>query len=220
MVIEEPNVDAVVIGAGASGSLIAAKLAVAGKRTLLLDAGPGWTTADLISSPIWSRRLKWDAGTTTTGAQPINVGFNAGYGFGGSALHHYACWFRLHPEDFRMQSLYGRGQDWPISYDELRPFYDQVQREMGLSGDATAEVWRPAGDPYPMPPLADAAGDQFRRVQWSTRLHLRRLVRRWLPDRRAGEPACHLPTAGRAGRRRHPADEHCDPHPAKPGKAS
>jgi choline dehydrogenase-like flavoprotein len=154
VVIEERNVDAVVIGAGASGSLIAAKLARAGKRTLLLDAGPGWTTADLISSPIWSRRLKWDAGTTTTGAQPINVGFNAGCGFGGSALHHYACWFRLHPEDFRMRSLYGRGQDWPISYDELRPFYDQVQREMGLSGDATAEVWRPTGDPYPMPPLA------------------------------------------------------------------
>ncbi len=146
--------DAVVVGAGAAGSLVAAKLATAGKRTLVLDAGPGWTTADLVSSPIWARRLKWDPGTSASGgAQPINVGFNAGYGLGGAALHHYACWFRLHPEDFRMQSLYGRGQDWPITYADLRPFYDRVQREVGISGDAAAEVWRPEGDPYPMPPL-------------------------------------------------------------------
>ncbi len=153
--VTDARYDVVIVGAGAAGSLIAAKLAAAGKRTLVLDAGPGWTTADLISSPIWARRLKWDPGTATTGgAQPINVGFNAGYGLGGSALHHYACWFRLHPEDFHLQSLYGRGLDWPITYEDLRPFYDQVQREVGISGDAEAEVWRPAGDPYPMPPLA------------------------------------------------------------------
>lgn len=146
--------DAVVVGAGAAGSLIASELAAAGKRVLVLDAGPGWTTGDLVSSPIWSRRLKWNpGGAATAGAQPINVGFNAGYGLGGSALHHYACWFRLHPEDFRMSSLHGRGEDWPIAYEGLRPFYDRVQREVGISGDAAAEVWRPAGDPYPMPPL-------------------------------------------------------------------
>ena len=146
--------DAVVIGAGAAGSLSAAKLAGAGKRVLVLDAGPGWTVADLVSSPIWARLLKWDLGPSASGgAQPINVGFNAGYGLGGVALHHYACWFRLHPEDFRMRSPHGRGQDWPITYEELRPFYDWVQREVGISGDAAAEVWRPAGDPYPMPPL-------------------------------------------------------------------
>ncbi len=70
-----------------------------------------------------------------------------------SALHHHACWFRLHPEDFHMRSLHGRGQDWPITYGDLRPFYDRVQREVGISGDAAAEVWRPEGEPYPMPPL-------------------------------------------------------------------
>ncbi len=135
--------DALVVGAGAAGSLVAAKLAAAGKRPLVLDAGPGWTIADLVSSPIWARRLKWDPGPSTSrGAQPINVGFNAGYGLGGAALHHYACWFRLHSEDFHMRSLYGRGQDWPIAYADLRPFYDQMQREVGISGDAAAEVWR------------------------------------------------------------------------------
>jgi choline dehydrogenase-like flavoprotein len=61
VVSRDPSFDAVIVGAGAAGSLIAAKLAAAGKRTLVLDAGPAWTTADLISSPIWSRRLKWDS---------------------------------------------------------------------------------------------------------------------------------------------------------------
>lgn len=52
-----------------------------------------------------------------------------------------------------MNSRFARGLDWPLSYEDLRPLYDQVQREVGISGDASAEVWRPPGDPYPMPPL-------------------------------------------------------------------
>ncbi len=86
--------------------------------------------------------------------------FNSGTGYGGSALHHYACWFRLHPEDFEFHSRNGVGSDWPISYGDLRPHYDRVQEEVGLSGDAEAEVWRPDGAPYPMPPLPTfAQGD-------------------------------------------------------------
>ena len=45
-----------------------------------------------------------------------------------------------------------RGSDWPIEYGDLRPHYDAVQREVGISGDAALEVWRPPGDDYPMPP--------------------------------------------------------------------
>ncbi|MGH6975732.1 MAG: GMC family oxidoreductase N-terminal domain-containing protein, partial [Stellaceae bacterium] len=62
-------------------------------------------------------------------------------------------WPRLHSADFRMKSLYGKGLDWPISYDDLRPYYDRIQTEVGVSGDHVAEVWRPAGAPYPMPAL-------------------------------------------------------------------
>ena len=199
---EEPF-DVIVVGAGAAGSLLAAKLAAAGKRTLVPDAGPGWTRADLVSSPIWARRLKWDPGTAATGgAQPINVGFNAGYGLGGSALHHYACWFKLHPEDFRLRSLHGRGLDWPITYDDLRPYYDWVQREVGISGDAAAELWRPAGDPYPMPPLNLTL--QGRRSQRASRLRAseRRQCRRqstpWCTT--TARPVCMTAGATRAAR--------------------
>jgi choline dehydrogenase-like flavoprotein len=146
--------DVAIVGAGAAGSLLAAKLAQAGKKTVVLEAGPGWRGNDLFSSQIWARRLKWSpAPVIAVGRNPIGNGFNAGFGVGGSALHHYANWFRLHPEDFAEATAYGRGLDWPIAYEDLRPYYDRIQREVGLSGDSIAEVWRPPGEPYPMPPL-------------------------------------------------------------------
>jgi choline dehydrogenase-like flavoprotein len=146
--------EVVVVGSGAAGSLIAATLAQAGKQVLILEGGPERGSADLISSQIWARRLKWAGPAVDTGGRdPLSVGFGSGWGTGGSAVHHYACWFRLHPEDFEMGRRFGTGLDWPISYDALRPYYDRVQRDVGISGDATLEVWRPEGEPYPMPPL-------------------------------------------------------------------
>lgn len=148
------KVDAVIVGSGAAGSLLAAKLSQAGRKVLILEAGPKRGMGDLISSQIWARRLKWAGPTVETGGQdPLSVGFGSGWGTGGAAMHHYACWFRLHPEDFEMKSRFGKGLDWPLSYDELRPSYDQVQREVGISGDAEKEIWRPQGQAYPMPPL-------------------------------------------------------------------
>lgn len=148
------KVDVVIVGAGAAGSLMAAYLAEAGKSVVVLDAGPGWQEKDLISSQIWARRLRWGgAPVESTGTHPYAYTFNAGWGLGGAALHHYGTWPRLHEEDFRMQTLYGKGVDWPISYDDLRPHYDFIQEEVGLSGDAGAEIWRPDGAPYPLPPV-------------------------------------------------------------------
>jgi len=148
------KVDVVIVGSGASGSLFAAKLAEGGKRVVVLEAGPEQMLDDLYSSQIWSRRLKWGGAVSeSVGNDPISVNFNQGWGTGGAALHHYAVWLRLHPEDFEVQSRFGRGLDWPLSYEDLRPFYDRIQAAVGISGDAEAEVWRPPGAPYPMPPL-------------------------------------------------------------------
>ncbi|WP_353226710.1 GMC family oxidoreductase [Novosphingobium sp.] len=152
------RVDAVIVGAGAAGNVFAAVLAEAGKSVLVLDPGPAWKPADLYSSAIWSRRLRWGGPPVeSTGANAFGAGFNAGWGTGGAALHHYGTWPRLMPADFTMQSDHGKGLDWPIGYDDLRPFYDRVQTEVGVSGDAVAEIWRPAGEPYPLPPLQQFA---------------------------------------------------------------
>lgn len=150
----EATADLLVIGSGAAGSVIAAQAARAGKRVLILEAGPPRQLADLISSQIWARRLKWSgAAVEETGNLGIGHGFNAGWGTGGSALHQYAVWPRLHENDFKLYSQHGRGLDWPIEYQDLRPYYDRVQEAVGLSGDASKETWRPPGAAYPMAPL-------------------------------------------------------------------
>src|SRR5262249_57757298 len=77
-----------------------------------------------------------------------------GWGAGGAALHHSANSPRLLPHDFRIRSEHNRAHDWPISYEDVAPFYDKVAQEIGVSGDAAAEeLWRPKGQRYPMPPM-------------------------------------------------------------------
>jgi len=148
------KVDVLIVGAGAAGSVVAASAAQRGKQVLVLEAGPARQLSDLTSSQIWARRLKWSgAPVEEEGNLKIGHNFNAGWGSGGSALHQYAVWPRLHEGDFSVRSDHGRGLDWPLDYADLRPFYDLIQAEVGLSGDASVEKWRPPGEKYPMPAL-------------------------------------------------------------------
>ena len=148
------KVDTLIVGAGASGCLVAAKSARAGQNVLILEAGPERKLEDLFSSQIWARKLKWGgAHVEEEGNLKIGHAFNSGYGTGGSALHHFAVWPRLHANDFKVRDTYGVGLDWPFEYAELQPYYDRIQKEIGISGDASQETWRPPGDAYPMPAL-------------------------------------------------------------------
>ena len=112
---------------GASGSVYAAVLAKAGKKVVVMDNGPDWQTSDLISSDIWGRRIK-PAGAPfiLEGKHPVSMGAQGGWGVGGAALHYFANFPRLLPNDFRIKSEHGRAHDWPISYDDVAPWYDKV----------------------------------------------------------------------------------------------
>jgi choline dehydrogenase-like flavoprotein len=153
--MKNEKVDVVIVGAGASGSVYAAVLAKAGKKVVLLDNGPDWQLSDLISSDIWGRRIKpAGAPVVLEGKHPFGYTSQAGWGVGGAALHYFANFPRYLPTDFKIKSEHNRAHDWPISYDDVAPFYDKVAADIGVSGDAKAEEkWRPAGKPYPMPPM-------------------------------------------------------------------
>lgn len=154
MVTVRDKVDLLVVGSGAAGSVFAAEASAAGKQVVLLEAGPARTPDDLVSSQLWARRQKWGgAHVEEDGNHRVGHNFNAGWGTGGSTMHHYGVWPRLHENDFRTFTEYGRGLDWPFQYAELRPYYDRIQAAIGLSGDATRERWRPPGAAYPMPPV-------------------------------------------------------------------
>src|SRR6266496_2683529 len=149
------KVDVVVVGAGASGSVYAAVLAKAGKKVVVLEQGPDWKLSDLVSSDFWGRRIKTaGAPFLLEGRNPMGYAYQSGWGVGGAALHYFANFPRLLPNDFKVKSEHNRGLDWPISYKDVAPYYDKVARDVGVSGDAKAEeIWRPAGAPYPMPPM-------------------------------------------------------------------
>jgi choline dehydrogenase-like flavoprotein len=149
------KVDVVIVGAGASGSTFAAVLARAGKTVLLLEQGPDWQLSDLISSDIWGRRVK-PAGAPfrLEGKNPYGYAYQSGWGVGGAALHYFANFPRLLPSDFNIKREHNRALNWPIGYSDVAPYYDKVARDVGVSGDAKAEeIWRPPGEPYPMPPM-------------------------------------------------------------------
>lgn len=149
----QEKVDVVIVGAGPSGSVMAALLAEAGRSVRVLEQGPDRKPEQFYSSQAWSRRLYWSTPHVEDPNHTVHLPAGAGSGIGGTAVHHSALWPRFSEVDFRRRSLFGTGFDWPLEYSDLAPFYDAVQAEVGLSGDAGAEVWRPAGAPYPLPPM-------------------------------------------------------------------
>jgi choline dehydrogenase-like flavoprotein len=139
------EVDLVVVGAGAGGSVLLQRLARAGWKVVALDAGPFWDPdADWVSDEAGSHRLYWTEPRVIAGADPVPLGSNnSGRGVGGSMVHYAGFTPRLHPSDFATQSHDGVGADWPISYRELKPYYETIEEELPVSG----QDW-PWGDPH------------------------------------------------------------------------
>jgi choline dehydrogenase-like flavoprotein len=84
--------------------------------------------------------------------------------FGGSSNCWTGCTPRFHPNDFRMNSLYGLGQDWPVTYDELEPFYSEAEKIMAISGPSDTPY--PMSSAYPLPPHALSTVDKIMQKEY------------------------------------------------------
>ena len=147
--------DVCIVGSGAGGGMAAHALTRAGVDVVMLEAGPEWyATRD---SPM----MKWNHESPRRGASTVERPFGefdaciggweiegepyttaAGTDFrwwrarmlGGRTNHWGRISLRFGPDDFRRKSIDGLGDDWPIGYDDLAPFYDEVDRLIGVFG--------------------------------------------------------------------------------------
>lgn len=78
--------------------------------------------------------------------------------FGGNSNCWWAATPRFHPNDFKLQSLYGVGMDWQVSYDDLEPYYAEVEQVMEIAGGGTDHIL-PRSTPFPFEPHAPSRSD-------------------------------------------------------------
>ncbi|WP_224753966.1 GMC family oxidoreductase [Paenibacillus terricola] len=169
--------DAIVIGAGAGGSVAAAVLAEAGLQVLVVERGSWLRYGEVGRDHLRNHRLSHyghntgpsmdghprtimmtDGDERTTAPHTGDYHNNAMTVGGGTRVYGAQAW-RFHPDDFRMASRYGVPEgsslsDWPIRYEDLEPYYDRAEWEIGVSGDGSAHSGRGKRErPFPMPAM-------------------------------------------------------------------
>lgn len=182
--------DVCIIGSGAGGGMAAKILSEAGLKVALLEAGPKYDPAD----PAQQTQLKWPYESPRRGANTTRPfgDFDAAYGgweingepytqkngtkfdwfrsrmLGGRTNHWGRISLRFGPNDFKHASIDGHGDDWPIGYDDVKPFYDRVDKLIGVFGSKEGMHNEPDGFflPPPKPRLHELmvkkAGDKLK----------------------------------------------------------
>jgi choline dehydrogenase-like flavoprotein len=203
--------DVCIVGSGAGGGMAAHTLTQAGANVVLLEAGPLWFSTEDSAMLQWAYRSprrgastkerqfgEFDAalggfeidGEPYTRAPGTKFDWFRSRMLGGRTNHWGRISLRFGPSDFRRKSLDGLGDDWPIGYDHLKPFYDRVDRLIGLFGSRENLPNEPDGifQPPPRPRcyelLVKQAADRLRITCIPSRLSI---ITKSLGDR----PACH-----------------------------
>ncbi|MFZ6012301.1 MAG: GMC family oxidoreductase [Bacteroidota bacterium] len=164
--------DVCIVGSGAGGGMAAFTLAKAGIKVVLLEAGPMYDPAKNVT------QLKWPYESPRRGANTTfrhNGDFDAAYGgweldgepythkdgtkfdwfrsrmLGGRTNHWGRISLRFGPNDFKRRSIDGLGDDWPIGYDDIKPYYDKIDRLIGVFGSEEGIYNEPDGIFLPPP---------------------------------------------------------------------
>ncbi|HEX5936667.1 MAG TPA: GMC family oxidoreductase [Actinomycetota bacterium] len=155
------RVDVCIIGCGAAGSVLSKELAERSWSVVVLEAGDWLSTDDDLrqDEATMLGRFDWDDRRWLQGGEQLELGHRRdGRGVGGGTLHFGGVALRLWPEDFERRSRDGVGEDWPLGYADLEPYYDRVERELRLSGPLSMP-WGPKRDSYPQGPHEQTARD-------------------------------------------------------------
>ncbi len=147
---ENEPVDFVIVGTGAGGGTLACKLAEAGFSVVAVDAGAYWRPLeDFASDERHQSKLYWTDDRIVDGADPLTMGANnSGKSVGGSTVHFAMVALRFRPEWFKARTLMGYGADWPVGWEEMWRYYDEVERALCISGPVTYP-WGPKRPRYP-----------------------------------------------------------------------
>ncbi len=159
-----PNYDVCIVGSGAAGGVVAKELCEGGAKVLMLEAGAEVDPSHFLST-LWPYQLPYRGFRDEKQAlfypndispvvyersDPVSV--DRIRVLGGRTLHWNAVALRYAALDFRTRSLEGFEEDWPLTYEELEPYYDRIEQIVGLCGEDDHLEILPAGKHY-MPPI-------------------------------------------------------------------
>jgi choline dehydrogenase-like flavoprotein len=149
--------DVIIIGSGAGGGTLAYRLAPSGKRILLLERGSyvrrekdNWSTRAVNVLGKYNTKEQWYDG----GGKPLHPHTN--YNVGGNTKFYGAALFRFRREDFgQIRHHGGLSPAWPITYDDLEPYYAEAERLYQVHGERGVDPTEPASSgPYPFPAVS------------------------------------------------------------------
>lgn len=205
---QDKAVDFVIVGSGSAGGILAKELSTAGFDVVVFEQGPYRRAADFTHDELailfQEELLNGNPGSGQTfrddpekkavmpeGDTPVRYAQTVG----GSSVHFTANFWRFREVDFKERSLLGpisgtNFADWPISYEELEPYYTKVDWDIGISG-APGPFDSQRSRPFPMPPLPiKSSGVLLEKAAKKLGLHAQAEPHAILSQPHNGRPGC------------------------------